>query len=87
MSRENLSVLAKCFLNEKGQEDIESLLDAGSIRTARLYLLGALDQWLEFKVVSFDVLSIAYKDLGLDPAEIADIRNSLLHNPKSMCSR
>lgn len=77
MECEKLMALAERFLNEKGQADIESHLEAGGLRTAREYLLGALDKKLEAGTVSFDDLTNAYKDLGLDPAEIADIRNRL----------
>jgi hypothetical protein len=42
-----------------------------------VYLLDALDKKLEEGTMSYEELNTAYKDLGLDPAEIANIRNHL----------
>jgi len=77
MDCEKLMALAERFLNETGQEDIQALLDAGELRSARTYLLGALDEALKNGKVADEELARAYSEIGLDPGSIADIRNRL----------
>lgn len=78
MDCEKLMNLAERFLNEKGNEEVKVYLDAGELRLARVYLLGALDKLFEMDDVSIEELALAYTDLGLKIEEIVDIRNRLL---------
>ncbi len=77
MDRKKLVNLAERYLNQKGQEDIRWYLEVKAIRIAQVFLLGALDKLLEGGKVSAEELAEAYRDLGLKPEEIADIRNRL----------
>ncbi len=75
MECEKLLALAERFLNEQGQQYIQAILADGNLRMARVYLLGALDRKMQNNTLLEAELTAAYQDLGLNPEEVADIRN------------
>lgn len=77
MDCEKLMALAERFLNSEGQESVETYLANGQLRLARICLLGALDKALQNGKVSDEELALAYSEIGMNPEEIADIRNRL----------
>lgn len=77
MDCEKIITLSERFLKEEGQEIVEAYIATGKLRSAQICLLGALDRELQTGNLTTEDLAKAYADIGLDPGEIADIRNHL----------
>jgi hypothetical protein len=66
MDQEQILKLAHGYLSEEDQEQIEALLDNGSLDSARIYLLKALNRELESGGLQIESLSDTYHSLGLE---------------------
>lgn len=73
---ESISELAKKYLSEKGQGDIEILLSCEKTRSAQLYVLGAIDSLWKKKEISDSEAAEAYQKLGVDPETASKVRQS-----------
>lgn len=76
---EKLMELARRFLNEVGVDEVEEYLAHDNEKTAKAYILGAVDRAAKEQTASDEELRCAYEVLGVPREEATRIRQGKTH--------
>lgn len=79
--RQAITQVASQHLSEKGQVEVAEYLENDGVRSAKLYLLGAIDaRWVDKKISDKEAAE-AYRALNVDPDTASKVRQRSKNHP------